>query len=265
MPSEEPVQPASGGGCAGHVDKIEITGGKVTASAMGDKTNSAIQGAAIGSGYNGNSKEALPCGEISITGGEITADGNIGYGTGGNEYDGGSLRISGEAKLDVSGTISLKDPVGVAYTLQLTVYDLKLVGRQNIPGAAELKNQKKTTTCTVAGASAAIKLEYFAESALTGKQDVKVTLGADVYQTQVDFQEGRTDYTVQIGQPLCDTRLRLDIDWNWKTKCGKSPLSASGRRARAWQSGILCRRDDGMPRIEGLSLSPNVSSGRRAV
>lgn len=210
-----------GGGCAGHVDKIEITGGKVTASAVGDKTNSAIQGAAIGSGYNGNSKEALPCGEISITGGEITADGNIGYGTGGNEYDGGSLRISGEAKLDVTGTISLKDPVGVAYTLQLTVYDLKLVGRQNIPGTAELKNQKKTTTCTVAGASAAIELEYFAESALTGKQDVKVTLGADVYQTQVDFQEGRTDYTVQIGQPLCDTRLRLDIDWNWKTKTRK--------------------------------------------
>lgn len=111
--------------------------------------------------------------------------------------------------------------MGVAYTLQLTVYDLKLVGRQNIPGTAELKNQKKTTTCTVAGASAAIELEYFAESALTGKQDVKVTLGADVYQTQVDFQEGRTDYTVQIGQPLCDTRLRLDIDWNWKTKTRK--------------------------------------------
>lgn len=210
-----------GGGCTGHVDKIEITGGKVTASAVGDKTDSKIQGAAIGSGYNGNFQEAMPCGEISITGGEITADGNIGYGTGDNKYDGGSIRIGGEAKLDVTGTISLKDPVGVAYTLQLTVYDLKLVGRQNIPGTAELKNQKKTTTCTVAGASAAIELEYFAESALTGKQDVKVTLGADVYQTQVDFQEGRTDYTVQIGQPLCDTRLRLDIDWNWKTKTRK--------------------------------------------
>ncbi len=210
-----------GGGCAGHVDKIEITGGKVTATAVVDGTNSTIQGAAIGSGYNGNSKEALPCGEISITGGEITADGNIGYGTGDNEYNGGSIRIGGEAKLDVTGTISLKDPVGVAYTLQLTVYDPKLVGSQNIPGTAELKNQKKTTTCSVAGASAAIELEYFAESALTGKQDVKVTLGADVYQTQVDFQEGRTDYTVQIGQPLCDTRLRLDIDWNWKTKTRK--------------------------------------------
>lgn len=210
-----------GGGCTGHVDKIEITGGKVTASAVGDKTDSKIQGAAIGSGYNGNFQEAMPCGEISITGGEITADGNIGYGTGDNKYDGGSIRIGGEAKLDVTGTISLKDPVGVAYTLQLTVYDLKLVGRQNIPGTAELKNQKKTTTCTVAGASAAIELEYFAESALTGKQDVRVTLGADVYQTQVDFQEGRTDYTVQIGQPLCDTRLRLDIDWNWKTKTRK--------------------------------------------
>lgn len=210
-----------GGGCAGHVDKIEITGGKVTATAVVDGTNSTIQGAAIGRGYNGNSKEALPCGEISITGGEITADGNIGYGTGDNEYNGGSIRIGGEAKLDVTGTISPKDPEGVAYTLQLTVYDVRLVGSQNIPGTAELKNQKKTTTCTVAGASAAIELEYFAESALTGKQDVKVTLGADVYQTQVDFQEGRTDYTVQIGQTLCDTRLRLDIDWNWKTKTRK--------------------------------------------
>lgn len=210
-----------GGGCAGHVDKIEITGGKVTATAVADGTDSTIQGAAIGSGYNGNSKEALPCGEISITGGEITADGNIGYGTGDNEYNGGSIRIGGEAKLDVTGTISPKDPEGVAYTLQLTVYDVRLVGSQNIPGTAELKNQKKTTTCTVAGASAAIELEYFAESALTGKQDVKVTLGADVYQTQVDFQEGRTDYTVQIGQPLCDTRLRLDIDWNRKTKTRK--------------------------------------------
>lgn len=210
-----------GGGCAGHVDKIEITGGKVTASAVGYKTDSEIRGAAIGSGYNGNFQKVMPCGEISITGGEITADGNIGYGTGDNEYNGGSIRIGGEAKLDVTGTISPKDPEGVAYTLQLTVYDPKLVGSQNIPGTAELKNQKKTTTCTVAGASAAIELEYFAESALTGKQDVKVTLGADVYQTQVDFQEGRTDYTVQIGQPLCDTRLRLDIDWNRKTKTRK--------------------------------------------
>ncbi len=210
-----------GGGSIGHVDRIEITGGKVTVTAVGDKTNSTIQGAAIGSGYNANKKEALPCGEISITGGEITADGNIGYGTGGNEYDGGSIRIDGEAKLDVSGTISRKNINGVAYTLQLTVYDLKLVGSQTIPGTAELKNQKKTTTCTVAGASAAIGLEYFAESTLTGKQDIKVTLGEYEYQTQVDFQTGKTEYTVQIGQPLYDTRLRLDINWSWGTKTRK--------------------------------------------
>ena len=210
-----------GGGCAGHVDKIEITGGKVTATAVVDKTNSTIQGAAIGSGYNGNSQEAMPCGEISITGGEITADGNIGYGTGDNEYDGGSIRIGGEAKLDVTGTISLKDPEGVAYTLQLTVYDVRLVGSQTIAGTAELKNQKRKTTGEVSGASAAIELEYFAESELTGKQDVKVTIGEYEYQTQVDFQAGKTEYTVQIGQPLCDTRLRLDIDWTWGTKARK--------------------------------------------
>ena len=210
-----------GGGCAGHVDKIEITGGKVTATAVVDGTNSTIQGAAIGSGYNGNSQEAMPCGEISITSGEITADGNIGYGTGDNEYDGGSIRIGGEAKLDVTGTISLKDPEGVAYTLQLTVYDIKLVGSQSISGTAELKNQKRKTTGEVSGASAAIELEYFAESELTGKQDVKVTIGEYEYQTQVDFQAGKTDYAVQIGQTLCDTRLRLDIDWTWATKARK--------------------------------------------
>ena len=210
-----------GGGCAGHVDKIEITGGKVTATAVVDGTNSTIQGAAIGSGYNGNSMEAMPCGEISIMGGEITADGNIGYGTGDNEYNGGSIRIGGEAKLDVTGTISLKDPEGVAYMLQLTVYDVRLVGSQNIAGTAELKNQKRKTIGEVSGASAAIELEYFAESELTGKQDVKVTIGEYEYQTQVDFQAGKTDYAVQIGQTLCDTRLRLDIDWNWKTKTRK--------------------------------------------
>ena len=210
-----------GGGCAGHVDKIEITGGKVTATAMVDGTNSTIQGAAIGSGYNGNSKEALPCGEISITGGEITADGNIGYGTGDNEYDGGSIRIGGEAKLDVTGTISLKSTEGVAYTLQLTVYDVRLVGSQTIAGTAELKNQKRKTIGEVSGASAAIELEYFAESELIGKQDVKVTIGEYEYQTQVDFQAGKTDYAVQIGQTLCDTRLRLDIDWTWGTKARK--------------------------------------------
>ena len=210
-----------GGGCAGHVDKIEITGGKVTATAVVDGTNSTIQGAAIGSGYNGNSMEAMPCGEISIMGGEITADGNIGYGTGDNEYNGGSIRIGGEAKLDVTGTISLKDPEGVAYMLQLTVYDVRLVGSQNIAGTAELKNQKRKTIGEVSGASAAIELEYFAESELTGKQDVKVTIGEYEYQTQVDFQAGKTDYAVQIGQPLCDTRLRLDLDWTWGTKARK--------------------------------------------
>ena len=210
-----------GGGCAGHVDKIEITGGKVTATAVVDGTNSTIQGAAIGSGYNGNSMEAMPCGEISIMGGEITADGNIGYGTGDNEYNGGSIRIGGEAKLDVTGTISLKDPEGVAYTLQLTVYDVRLVGSQTIAGTAELKNQKSKTTGEVSGASAAIELDYFAESELTGKQDVKVSLGEYEYQTQVDFQAGKTDYAVQIGQTLCDTRLRLDIDWTWGTKARK--------------------------------------------
>ena len=210
-----------GGGTNGHVDKIEITGGKVTASAVGYKTDSAIQGAAIGSGHNGNSKEALPCGEISITGGEITADGNIGYGTGGNEYDGGSLRISGEAKLDVSGTISCKNTVGVTYTLRITVYDPRLVGSQTVVGAAELKNQKITPGFEVSGASAAVQLDYLAESALTGKQDIKITLGGYEYQTQVDFQTGKTEYTVQIGQPLYDTRLRLDIDWVWGMKMRK--------------------------------------------
>lgn len=210
-----------GGGSIGHVDRIEITGGKVTATAKGNGTGSAIQGAAIGSGYNANTKEALSCGEISITGGEITADGNIGYGTGDNEYDSGSIRIGGEAKLDLTGTISRKSTEGVAYTLQLTVYDVRLVGSQTIAGTAELKNQKRKTTGGVSGASAAIELDYFAESELTGKQDIKVTLGAYEYQTQVDFQAGKTDYTVQIGQPLYDTRLRLDIDWTWGTKARK--------------------------------------------
>ena len=175
------------------MDKIEISGGKVTASAVGKGASvvggtviRTAGGAAIGSGCKSDPDVEVSCGEISITGREITAEGNIGYGEREKAYSDG-----------------------------------RLVGSETITGTAELKNQKKTTTCTVSGASAVIELNYYAESALTGKQTVKVTVGEYTYQTEVDFQAGKTDYTEQIGEPLYAAQLRIYTDWEWAERVQK--------------------------------------------
>ena len=61
-----------GSGDNSYVGSINISGGEITA-------NAGYLGAAIGSGYNGDSMEKLSCGNISITGGKVIANGNFGF------------------------------------------------------------------------------------------------------------------------------------------------------------------------------------------
>ena len=92
---------------------ITITGGVITANA-GNKA------AAIGSGYNASS-DKIGCGDISITGGEVTSNGNIGYGQSywENCLEGGRIVISGNALVKVAnGEITLKDDVEPGHVMQ---------------------------------------------------------------------------------------------------------------------------------------------------
>ena len=112
-----------GGGCVGTVKTITINGGNVTATAGEDA-------AAIGSGYNAaaQQEDKLTCATISITGGSVTANGNIGYGNAlyAGTNVGGSVTIGSAAALDCTGTISPSTQRFTNHTFRITVYDASL-------------------------------------------------------------------------------------------------------------------------------------------
>ncbi len=104
-----------GGGDGGTVKTITITGGYILATAGNS-------GAAIGSGWNG--QETLTCADISIIGGWVEANGNIGYGEGNDEgnHVGGSVTISDEATVSCTGVISPSVYRVAKRTFHITVY-----------------------------------------------------------------------------------------------------------------------------------------------
>lgn len=111
-----------GGAHSGCVNSIKITGGTVTATS-GD------EGSAIGSGYNGNTSGTLSCGSIEITGGDVTANGNIGYG--GAAYSsnnvGGMVSIESGAAVKINGGVISPAAAGVNnYPISVTIYDGRL-------------------------------------------------------------------------------------------------------------------------------------------
>ena len=89
-----------GGGNLGTLKTITMTGGTVNASA-------GKYAAAVGCGYN-QEHSGLICPVISITNGDLTANGNIGYGSSmynNNNYSGGTVTIGQDVTLKCTGTI----------------------------------------------------------------------------------------------------------------------------------------------------------------
>ena len=117
-----------GGGSIGTVKTITITGGNVIATA-------GFHAAAIGSGYNGTNvlKDKLTCATISITGGSVTANGNIGYGEKDEDATnvGGSVTIDDAVTLSCTGTISPSTQHFTRRTFRITVYDASLTATAN--------------------------------------------------------------------------------------------------------------------------------------
>ncbi len=120
-----------GGGNNGTVKSITITGGNVTATA-------GSRAAAIGSGYSGatDQEDKLTCANISITGGSVTANGNIGYGEarGAGTNVGGNVTIGEAVVLNCSGTISPSTYCFRKRTFHITAYDASLTATaSNVP------------------------------------------------------------------------------------------------------------------------------------
>lgn len=122
-----------GGGDSGAVDLIQIGGTNGEAPKVEASSWNVKYGAAIGSGRNGLLNLNLSCGAINIFSGNLKVKGNIGYGgidkTGDNKQIGGSVDISEQVKLELTGgTI---EPRGTTCTFgkktfQMTVYDNRL-------------------------------------------------------------------------------------------------------------------------------------------
>ena len=113
-----------GGGSICSPNNITINGGVIIA-------NAGQYAAAIGSGCN-SGFETIQMGAISITGGKVTANGNIGYGnciTSSAKIEGGSVEIKDNAVVTVSDgeinprTVIEEGHVTQRYSLTLTVMD----------------------------------------------------------------------------------------------------------------------------------------------
>ena len=117
-----------GGGSTGTVKSITINGGNVTATAGEDA-------AAIGSGFGSTQVEEgkLTCADISITGGSVTANGNIGYGEAwlAGTNVGGSVTIGDAVTLSCTGTISPSTQHFTRRTFRITLYDASLTATAN--------------------------------------------------------------------------------------------------------------------------------------
>ena len=193
-----------GGGSNGNVSSVSIEGGTVTATA-------GKGAAAIGIGYctATEAEYVIGLGDISITGGNVTANGNIGYGSLYREEcissGSGTVNISENLYVNVTGEVKIGGTVTSTmkkYTVNVTVYDRQF--------AADTTAEIKLGNDTLAE-SAEAKLAYrgkltipvsFTTHSLTGKQSLKFTIDGKEYTADIDFVDGTTTYDVTIGELL---------------------------------------------------------------
>jgi hypothetical protein len=199
-----------GGGQNGCVEAITIEGGNVVAVQKSDGC-----GTAIGTGgvYE-DAKEKISCGTIRLTGGSITAQGDIGYSVGydsySDRYEGGSITITEGAYLNVTGKIRPK-PEGTLqnYTMTFDIYDGRLTKDAEAKislGGQKLAEKAKVTVSTPGTAHVSTT---FSALALTGEKEFTITIGELTYTAKVECKEGETSYTTAVGDKFYPVTLEF--------------------------------------------------------
>ena len=202
-----------GGGSIGNVDSITIGGGTVTATGGKD-------GAAIGVGYQSADAAdyVFSLGTISITGGAVTANGNIGYGSFRNEDNisgaSGTVSVSENVFINVTGEVKTGNGASGStaankYTVNFTVYDGRFID------AASAKIQLGDTVLAESAAAELLQIGKlsvplsFTTGRLTGSRSFTLTIDGREYQKTLVFEEGTTGYGVTIGTPLYPVTLEF--------------------------------------------------------
>lgn len=200
-----------GGGFSGNVDSITISGGTVTANA-GEKA------AAIGAGRDWSLHQyaVLPYNTIRITGGDVTANGNIGYGDVYLDVPAkpGTIEISENVALNLNGEIILGSDDTTSsgkYTLDFTIYDGGII--KDTTAKITYGDNKVITESAKVSISHYGKAEgsvsFITRGSFAGEQTFVFTIDDKVYQKTVAVNNSSSKINIEVGTPLYPVTLEF--------------------------------------------------------
>lgn len=200
-----------GGGFSGNVDSITISGGTVTANA-GEKA------AAIGAGRDWSLHQyaVLPYNTIRITGGDVTANGNIGYGDVYLDVPAkpGTIEISENVALNLNGEITLGSDDTTSsgkYTLDFTIYDGGLIKDTTAKIAygdnKVISESAKVSISHYGKAEGSVR--FVTRNSFAGEQTFVFTIDDKVYQKTVEVNNSSSKINIEVGTPLYPVTLEF--------------------------------------------------------
>lgn len=200
-----------GGGFNGNVDSITISGGTVTA-------NAGKKAAAIGAGRDWSLHQyaVLPYNTIRITGGDVTANGNIGYGDVYLDVPAkpGTIEISENVALNLNGEITLGSDDTTSsgkYTLDFTIYDGGLIKDTTAKiayGDNKVISESAKVSISHYG-KAEGSVSFITRGSFAGNQTFVFTIDDKVYQKTVEVNNSSSKINVEIGTPLYPVTLEF--------------------------------------------------------
>lgn len=200
-----------GGGFNGNVDSITISGGTVTA-------NAGKKAAAIGVGRDTafDAAAVLDYNIICITGGNVTANGNIGYGSIIMDVPAnpGKIEISENVALKLNGEITLGSNDNISsgkYTLNFTIYDGGLT--KDTTAKITYGDNKVITESTKVSISHYGKAEgsvsFVTRNSFAGDQTFAFTIDGKEYKETVEVDNSSSKINVEVGTPLYPVTLEF--------------------------------------------------------
>lgn len=200
-----------GGGFNGNVNAITISGGTVTANA-GEKA------AAIGVGRDQSLHQdvVLPYNTIRITGGDVTANGNIGYGSIIMDVPAnpGTIEILEDVTLNLNGEITLGSSDTTSsgkYTLDFTIYDGGLIKDTTAKiayGDNKVISESAKVSISHYG-KAEGSVSFVTRNSFTGEQTFVFTIGDKEYKKTVSVNNSSSKINVEVGTPLYPVTLEF--------------------------------------------------------
>lgn len=200
-----------GGGFNGNVDSITISGGTVTA-------NAGKKAAAIGVGRDTalDAAAVLDYNIICITGGNVTANGNIGYGSIIMDVPAnpGKIEISENVALNLNGEIILGSDDTTSsgkYTLNFTIYDGGLI--KDTTAKITYGDNKVITESAKVSISHYGKAEgsvsFITRNSFAGEQTFVFTIDGKEYKKTAAVDNSSSKINIEVGTPLYPVTLEF--------------------------------------------------------